>query len=72
MASLRAPWETREMETQHLDDELAAVLRTLRLAQAQMQILKSQYKKNATVANEIENLAVALEMIVKKLGLLES
>jgi len=59
------------METQDLDDELAAVLRTLRLAQAQMQILKSHYKKNATVANEIENLAIALEMIVKKLGLLE-
>lgn len=48
--------------------DLKAVLRTLRLAKAQIQILKKHVASDARKSAEIADMEVALELIIKKLG----
>ena len=50
--------------------DLEAVLRSLRLAKAQLHILKNQFAKDSATAGEIADVEIALEIIIKKLGLL--
>jgi hypothetical protein len=48
--------------------DLKAVLRTLRLAKAQIQILKKHFANDARKTAEIADMEVALELIIKKLS----
>ena len=54
------------MDTRSRDD-LDAVLRTLRLAQAQLRAIKSDFAGDATKEREIENSEVAIDLLVKKI-----
>ena len=48
-------------------DDLDAVLRTLRLAQAQLRAMKSDFANDATKEQEIGNAEVAIDLLVKKI-----
>jgi tRNA uridine 5-carbamoylmethylation protein Kti12 len=60
-------WEDRAM-VMETDDDIQAVLRTLRLAKAQLQILKRHFAKDPNKAVEIADMEMAIEVIIKKLG----
>lgn len=60
-------WEAEAM-VMEFDDDMQAVLRTLRLARAQLQILRKQVAKNPNKEVEIGDMEVAIEMIIKKLS----
>lgn len=48
--------------------DVKAVLRTLRLAKAQLELLKRQFAKDQAKATVIADMEVALELIIKKLN----
>lgn len=60
-------WSAREMGTD-TEADLKAVLRTLRLAKAQIQILKKHFGEDPRKSTEIADMEVALELIIKKLS----
>ena len=59
------------MSTQ-IEDQLEPLLRTLRLAQAQLRILKKQCGADSVKFAELEDVEIALNLIFKKLALLEN
>ena len=69
MTGLQIPWKNPHMNTQ-TDDDLDAVKRTLRLAKAQLQILKKHFAKDTDKIHEIDDMEMALEIIIKKLSAL--
>lgn len=55
------------MDTQ-VDNDLASVLRTLRLAQAQLRALRPWYREDSAKESEINDADVAILLVVKKLS----
>lgn len=51
-----------------IDGDIKAVLRTLRLAKAQLQILKKHFANDPAKSAELADMEFALEMIIKKLS----
>jgi hypothetical protein len=66
MTSFQVNWGRVDMSTQRQDD-LEAVLRTLKLAQAQLRSLKGEYLSEPLKENDIEDTMVAIDLLVKKL-----
>ena len=58
---------TREMTTEERAD-LDGVLRTLKLAQAQLLNLKKHFRNDSNRAQELADIEVALNMILKRLS----
>jgi hypothetical protein len=54
------------------EDDLEAVLRTLKLAQAQLRNLKKHFAHDPAKQGEIENAEVGLEMLIDRLKALVS
>lgn len=52
------------------DDEVDAILRTLKLAQAQLRNLKRDFQSDPAKAGEIEDAIIAIDLLVKKLKVL--
>jgi uncharacterized protein YqgV (UPF0045/DUF77 family) len=67
MSAAEITWRTHSMGTD-TEADLKAVLRTLRLAKAQIQLLKKHFANDPTKTTEIGDLEVALELIIKKLS----
>jgi hypothetical protein len=66
MAALQTPWSACDMDKRSKDD-LDAVLRTLRLAQAQLRAMKSDFANDSAKEQEIVNAEVAIDLLVKKI-----
>jgi len=70
MASILRFWIADNMSAQK-DEDLEAVLRSLKLAQAQLRSLKRDYKEDSGKESEIEDVDLAIDLLLRKLkGLL--
>ena len=71
MSAAEIIWRADEMGTDTQSD-LKAVLRTLRLTKAQIQLLKKHFSQDPTKSAEIADMEVALELVIKKLSAVAS
>lgn len=54
------------------EDHLDAILRTLKLAQAQLRSLKRDYQADPGKEGEIEGVIIAIDLLIKKINALAS
>lgn len=54
------------------EDHLDAILRTLKLAQAQLRSLKRDYQADPSKEGEIDGVIIAIDLLIKKINALAS